>query len=245
MAFKDVFLGKQTVTAVDSTIFPPFILTLGNVSAGFRALTDKLAVNDLVILKLQDAVTKQWQVSYFCLKQGGEYSGYYLVNNDVWTGAPIDSSNAGNYITLNNGGSYLVESVAYPAKLLPDANGNIELNGKLVGGIIGVSNQLGHSTANNGISCVFDNGRIQHDKNDTGTLDVLLDDQNPNMIGKCHVINPVGAGNVSLTVDIVGKTLTWLPSGTTGNRTIQAGGYAEIIKDYDGNFIIVNGVGVV
>jgi hypothetical protein len=42
------------------------------------------------------------------------------------------------------------------------------------------------------------------------------------------IINEVGAGN--LTLQITTDSLTWLPSGGTGTRTIAAGGMATILK---------------
>jgi hypothetical protein len=239
MALKDVFLGKQSATVRDTGT--QMVLDLGTVPEGYRALADKLTANtDSAVLKIQHSVTKAWQVSVWQLQSG---TPNFLIKND-WNNVPLDSSNSGLYLTLVAGDSYIVESVAYPAKILCDSSGIIEINGALTGCTPNPSKGLAHSS--NGVyAAFFDNGILQHDSADTGALTVDLDDiTDTNNGNKLHIINPVGAGVVNLQVVVIGKTLKWLPSGTTGNRVIAAGGYAEIIKDYYGNFIIVNGVGI-
>jgi hypothetical protein len=239
MALKDVFLGKQNATVRDTGT--QMVLDLGAVPEGYRALADKLiANNDSAVLKIQHSVTKEWQVSIWQLWAG---TPNFLAKNDV-NNAPLDSSNSGLYLTLVAGDSYIVESVAYPAKFLSDSNGIVDAAALFLGAQITHFAMLISSSETMTVTRLG-NQIYQHDALDTLTATVILSDNGEFNTGKLHIINPATSGNISVTVGIVGKTLTNMATGAVGNRTIQAGGYAEILKDVDGNFILINGVNVV
>jgi hypothetical protein len=232
---KDVFLGKQL-----ATVRPDLLsLDLGSVPSGYRALSEKLANGEQTLLKIQNTVTNEWQVSYYSLISS--VIPNFIMRSDS---IPLDSSNGGAYLTLVEGDIYTVESVAHPAIINPDTSGNVDAAALFLGAQITHFATLISSSETMTVTRLG-NEIYQHDALDTLTATVILSDNGEFNTGKLHIINPATSGNISVTVGIVGKTLTNMATGATGNRTIQAGGYAEILKDLDGNFILINGVNVV